>query len=91
MEGLTDDNKDSVCASVASALGGVWTYCSMTPQSNRIRVRQDSTLYIDVSVADANAAVMQASSRDFISSLTGLPHGTTVAGVTTSDTLRGNN
>ena len=44
---------------------------------------------MDANVTDANAAVTQASSSDFVGSLTGLPAETTVSGVTTSST--GNN
>merc|ERR1719285_1206910 len=74
--GVTDANKDQVCASVASALGGVSTYCSYGSFA------QDSTLFMEATVADASAAATQASSGDFVDFLTGLPAETTVSDVT---------
>jgi len=91
--GVTRDKKEQVCDSIASALGGVSTYCSLlgarVPDSvpgDRRRRLEDSTLYMEASVADGNAEKLaeQAISSGFVSSLTGLPEDTAVSSVTSS-------
>jgi len=95
VQGVTDSNKELVCNIIAKALGGISIYCSLTaPRSispMRRHLQGSKTLFMDASVADPKAAETQATSSSFPSSLTGLPAGTKVSGVTmSSDTGSGN-
>ena len=84
--GVTEDNKDQVCNSIGAALGGSPTYCSFEgPQSDRRRLNGATTLYMDVSVSDANLAKTKANDFDF-NTLHGLPDGVTITVVAIAGT-----
>ena len=85
--GVNDDNKDEVCDSIASALGGVSTYCSLSgPQSSRRRLESDTSLYTNAAVRNAALAETQATSSEFIASLQNLPAEVTVIKISTFGT-----
>jgi len=80
--GATEGNKDQICESIASALNGASTYCSLKgPQSNRRHLAEEVPLYMDATVADRSTAKAQAMSSDFVGSLQSLPTGVAVKGV----------
>jgi len=83
--GVTQDNKDQVCDSIAGALGGTATYCSLAgPQSGRRRLISETALYMEVALHDAisaSSARSQATDSNFVSSLSGLPSAVTVSSV----------
>lgn len=84
--GATEGNKDQICVSIASALSGVPTHCSLEgSQPARRRLTGETLLYINVAVNDASSAKSQAAALDFVSSLTELPEGVAVTDVSIPD------
>ena len=80
-EGVTRDTKDTVCDSVASALDGEAIFCELGDVGLNRRILTEQTLFMDVSVEDAEAAQAQVESEDFVSSLENLPEDISVTGV----------
>merc|ERR1719483_1949703 len=84
--GVTQDNKDQVCDSIAGALGGSATHCSLAgPQSGRRRLTGGTTLFMDVTLSDPSSAPSQTIDSNFVGSLSGLPRGVAVTSVSTTN------
>jgi len=81
--GVTSENADSVCDSVAHALDGDVSYCSLEGPAKRRRL-DDQSLYMNVDVENVNSAQSKLESSDFTSTLQDLPDGASVSGVTVS-------
>ena len=81
--GATEGNKQKICDATADALGGSCVYVSLqSPAGNRRRLQ--TTVYMDVAVADAEAAAAIVEDDAFISSLQNsdsMPEGITPMGV----------
>jgi len=88
VSGVDDLNAVDVCLSVADALGGFSTYCKLSGASSRIQVvgrrklLDTSTLYMDIVVGDAAAAMTQIESESFVESLQNLPHVVNITSIT---------
>jgi len=82
--GVTEENKQGICDATAQALDGSCSYVSLqSPAGNRRRLQ--TTVYMDVAVADAQAAAAIVEDDAFISSVQNsdsMPEGTTPMGVT---------
>ena len=79
-QGVTQENKDVVCESVATALDGTFSHCSLSGPSQRRRL-VGSELYVDVLVEDGLSAQTASNDPNFESSLQGLPSGVQVTSV----------
>jgi len=67
--GVTEENKDAVCDSVADSLNGICSYASLDgPSSNRRRLLKKN-LYMDINVKNAEEATALVQSADFASTL----------------------
>ena len=80
VSGITEDNKESICTSVADALSGTFTHCSLTSPTIR-RLLTYHTLYVDVQVESAQNAIALVESISFVDDLV-LPEGIDVSGAT---------
>ena len=81
--GVNESNKNSVCDAFAAAVSGIATYCSLSGPNTR-RLLYSSSLYIDISVADANTAMATMGGDDFISNSVSLPTGVQATSLTTT-------
>jgi len=88
--GATEGNKHKICNSTANALSGSCSYVSLWAPStgnlsSHIRRRLRSTsVYMDIAVADADAARTSMEADGFLASLQSMPAGVTVSSVTAS-------
>lgn len=73
VQGLTEENSRPICDSVAKAVGGSVRYCSLQPKSSRRYLQDSSSLFLELAVSDADSALNQMQSENFISTLEDLP------------------
>jgi len=88
VSGITEDNKESVCTSVADALSGTVTHCSLTSPTSR-RLLTYHTLYVDVQVESADTAAALVAGNTFVDDLI-LPESIDVSGATVPVVAPGN-
>ena len=68
--GVTDANKDGVCAAVANELDGIATYCSLEGPSQQRRMLSPLTdLYVDIEVAKLPESRKELSEDEFFASI----------------------
>lgn len=91
--GATEGNKYKICNSTANALSGSCSYVSLWSPStgnlsthieSRRRRLHSTSVYMDIAVADAEAARTSVEVDGFLSSLQSMPAGVTVSSVTVS-------
>ena len=83
--GVTEENKDAVCDSVADSLNGICSYASLDgPSSNRRRLLKQN-LYMDINVKNAEEANALVQSADFASTLN-MPEGVIPSEEASADT-----
>jgi hypothetical protein len=85
VRGLKKQNTRAICRSVADAVRGNVEYCSPQPRSPRRNLEDNSSLYMELTVSDADSALSQIQSESFISTLENLPNEVSISNIDISD------